>query len=266
MARAHGVEAISRLAKKYSGGERFIKLGDGDIVKVAFLGEPFAREVVWINGKTEDFDPDNPDHDPDEARMLASWNCWDCEKEKVRVFDGGVTFFNMWLKTTGRFGLQRYYEIERDGTGKKTQWLLHKDDKIPDDEWADLQGLKLHQLDRSTADEEDEEGNERKKRHRDDDDDERRSRRRRDDDDEGRRSKSSASSNGVIKIEVARDLMQRLKELPMESVDKFLAKFGVERIKDVPSGSTAAAIAFVEALENVGGEEPGQKRAVDPFE
>lgn len=261
MARAHGVEAIDELAKKYSGGERFIKLGDGELVKVAFLGEPFAREIVWIGNKSHDFDENNPEHDADEARLLISWNCYDAEKQKVRVFDQGVTFYRKWLKSRDRFGLQRWYEIERDGTGKKTTYNLYKDDRIDDATWKDLQALKLHTLERSDNAEGESE------------------------DSEGRRPASEkakaqskgngadaelsselSSGNGIIDAELAKDLAQRLKELPEESIDKFLGKFGVERIKELPSASAAAAIAFVEALETMRPAAAPKKRAIDPFE
>jgi hypothetical protein len=263
MARAHGVEAINELAKKYSGGDRYVKLDDGDIIKVAFLDDPFAREILWIDNKTVDFDNNNPDHDQEEARMLVSWNVYDKEKDKVRVFDQGVTFYRKWLKCRDRFGLQRWYEIERDGKGKKTTYNLYKDDKIESDAWAKLDGLKLHILDRDDDDEEsDDDGKE---------DEGRRPGERKES--SGSRDKTKAkakaangASGGVIDANIAKDLAQRLKEMPKESVDLFLEKFAVKRIKEVPSGSTAAAVAFVETLETMSPDPPAESKAeIDPF-
>ena len=252
MANAHGVEAISKMAEKYGSG-RFIKLeNDGDSVTVAFLGEPYAREVVWVNGGTEDYDDTSPDHEGIEPRLLVSWNVYDKELGEMRVFDQGITFFRKWVKCKDRYGIQNWFAIERDGKAgsKKTTYGLMRDEKIDDAAWAKLQEVELHPLGRSQRKSDD------------------------DDDDNTPKAKpkaangkaNGAATNGFVDAKVARDLAQRLKELPKESIDQFLEEFSVKRIKEVSSKDEAAALAFVEALERPVTAGSLIADPIDPFE
>ena len=64
---------------------------------------------------------------------------------------------------------------------------------------------------------------------------------------------------------VAQGLVTALKALPREATDKFLAKFGVQRIKDLPTSQMEKARAFVEQLQTESAAPAAAETEVDPF-
>jgi hypothetical protein len=64
---------------------------------------------------------------------------------------------------------------------------------------------------------------------------------------------------------VAQGLVTALKALPREATDKFLAKFGVQRIKDLPTSQVEKARAFVEQLQTESAAPAADETEVDPF-
>ena len=77
--------------------------------------------------------------------------------------------------------------------------------------------------------------------------------------------KSDAKGDGTVAPNVAQGLVTALKALPREATDKFLAKFGVQRIKDLPTSQVEKARAFVEQLQTGSAAPAAAETEVDPF-
>ena len=252
MAKAMGIEAISDLADSYGSG-RYIRLENhGDSIQGCFVGQPLAYEIVWVGNGSEEYDPTNPLHKADEVRMVVAWNFFDREKKEMRVWERGITFFRQWKRQHDKHGANQWFTIERDGKAgsKKTTYLLERDGEVDPEEWASIQGVALHSLEKSPRES--------------DDTDHRMAAELLD-------AKSPRESDDIpfggepaMTSAVANDLKQRLKEMPEEAIDKFLTQFEVSRIRDVPLSKEASAIRFVDTLES--SNSPAQnRREVDPF-
>ena len=77
--------------------------------------------------------------------------------------------------------------------------------------------------------------------------------------------KAEAKGDGAISPNVAQSIVTALKALPREAADKFLAKFGVQRIKDLPASQVEKARAFVEQLQTELAAPAASETEVDPF-
>ena len=72
-------------------------------------------------------------------------------------------------------------------------------------------------------------------------------------------------SDGTVDPKVAQGIATQLKALPREAVDRFLQKFGVQRIKDLPAAQVEKARAFVEQLQTELAAPAATETEVDPF-
>jgi len=242
----HGVDAAKKMAEEHEAASagKFIKLADdGDKVVVAFIGEPYAREVVWIEDaegkrKPEEYNESKHDKKRDKPRMLVSWNVYDFEQEKVRVYEQGVTFFRTWLQADEKYGRTKWaFEIKRNGAkgSTKTTYSVFPERELKADEIAALEKLDLYNLEDGT----DSLGG---------------------DDNSG-----SNGSGAVIDADTANVLIADLKALrdggKAEVLTAFLKEFGVEAIRDVPAALKDKALAFV--AQHKGTDDKPAER--DPF-
>jgi hypothetical protein len=69
----------------------------------------------------------------------------------------------------------------------------------------------------------------------------------------------------VVDPNRAQAMVRSLKMLPREAVDRFLQKFNISRIKDLPAVQTDKALAFIETLEAELGGKDDTSGDVDPF-
>ena len=72
-------------------------------------------------------------------------------------------------------------------------------------------------------------------------------------------------TGGTVDPKVAQAIATQLKALPREAVDRFLQKFGVQRIKDLPAAQVEKARAFVEQLQTELAAPAASESEVDPF-
>ena len=76
---------------------------------------------------------------------------------------------------------------------------------------------------------------------------------------------STTTGMAVLLAKQVQGLVTALKALPREATDKFLAKFGVQRIKDLPTSQVEKARAFVEQLQTESAAPAAAETEVDPF-
>jgi len=295
MARSRGCSACEDLSKNLGGGIFLSLEDDGDDVEVAFVGfiqggedaEPEGQETVWIDGGSEEYDPDNRKHKGLQPQAKFFWNVYVRDAKEVKIWKQGSKFFRTWLKDKNRKGMEYWFIIERDGKAgsKRTEYRLHREDVLTSDELKDLKGLKLLSFERTNDDDDDD----------DDDSDDRGSRRsgrRRsnrssksssrdergskaaDDDkddksdkDDKKEAKSKSKSNGET---VDRKTLERIREKlksgadPKAALARFIEKFDIEKVKDLPSDWVDDAMAFIAA--DAGDSSNTDTDEIDPFE
>jgi len=234
-------DRTEEMAKRHDqGSSTWLKLtDDGDKEVVVFLGEPCPREVVFLDGKYEPF-TEELKAKGHKSSLRVAFNVALYETKEVKVLEQGVVFFKQLLQVRSKRSLTEWaFEVERHGAArdKNTSYSLLPEHKLTPEEQAEFKALPLHDLEKLYSGE----GG---------------------DDDLGSYDKKS---DAVVDPKTAQAIVQSLKALPREAVDRFLQKFGISRIKDLPASQVEKAKAIVEAL---GAELSGKNNApdeVDPF-
>jgi hypothetical protein len=241
-------EQAEELAEKHaSQGGIFVRLAnDGDKVVGAFCGEPFAREVVWTGERYETYDAADPAHADKRPSLRVMLNFWVPAESAMKVIEGGTIWFKDVLKIRDKYGLDKWlFEIERHGEAgsPKTTYSLLPEENLTDDVKAKIAALELHDLKRLASSQGDA--------------------------DEAKpaapagRTAPTGNKDGPIDPRVAGEIVARLKSLPRTAVDAFIAKLGVQRVRDLKASDEAAARALLDRLEAKAA--PVQATEVDPF-
>ncbi len=225
-----GWDGAKTAADKHTATGKFCRLeNDGDKVIVAFVGDPFSREVVW-NESTNRYE-EAPAGEKSNLRVTI--NVYNLAQKKVQIFEGGVTWFRQVLAVRDKYGLDNwYFEITRQGAkgNPKTTYTIFPETKIDDASKKDLAALELFDLEVESS---------------------------KSDDDEPATTGAAKPANGsngssgdkLIDPDVASRLVARLKELPDKDAPKqFVKTFGVERVRDIPFSKQSEAVAAVDAL------------------
>jgi len=222
-------EQTAAMAKQHEQqGGAWLKLAnDGDTAVVVFLGEPHPREVVFLDNKYVLFDEKlkAQGHKPS---LRVALNVALYETREVKVVEQAVTFFNTLLELRAKYGLEKWaFEVKRRGAAKdpKTTYSILPDRQLTPEEVSAFQALRLHDLPKLYAAEA--EGG------------------------EGGASPGAAASakaSEPVDVKLAQEMATALKSLPREAVDRFLQKFSVQRIRDLPASKGAVARAFIDAL------------------
>ena len=143
----------------------------------------------------------------------------------MKVIEGGTVWFKDVLKVRDKYGLDRWcFEIERHGAAgdPKTSYSILPEEKLTDELRGAIAGTELHDLEQLANG--------------------------------GSAGTATPRSNGStpsgpIDPRAAGELVARLKALPRSDVDAFLARFGVQRVRDLQAADEAAARAFIDELE-----------------
>jgi hypothetical protein len=226
------------MAKEHDqGGNTWLKLAnDKDKAVLVFLGEPHPREVVFLDGRYTPFNDDlkAKGHKPS---LRVAFNVALYDSKEVKVLEQGVLFFKQLLQMRSKRALDEWaFEVQRHGAAKdpKTTYALLPESKLTVEERAEFAALSQHDLEKLYSD-------------------------------------SSGDSLGsydrksgnVVEPKTAQAIVQSLKALPREAVDRFCQKLGIARIKDLPVAKVEQAQALVESLEAEFNLKDGGE--VDPF-
>ena len=217
-------QQTEEMAKKHDqGSSTWLKLGnDGDKAVVVFLGGPFPREVCFVDGKYMPFD-DKLKAQGLKPSLRVALNVALYDTKEVKVLEQGVTFFKDLVRVREKYGIEKWaFEIQRHGAAKdpKTTYSILPEHQLTPEQLKEFQGLKLNDLDKlySGGDESSSLGSYDRK------------------------------DEGVIDAGTAQAIATQLKTMPREAADRFCKKFGVARIKDLPTAQVEKARAFVEVL------------------
>jgi len=235
-------QQTEEMAKKHDqGSSTWLKLGnDGDKAVVVFLGEPFPREVCFVDGKYMPFD-DKLKAQGLKPSLRVALNVALYDTKEVKVLEQGVTFFKDLVRVREKYGIEKWaFEIQRHGAAKdpKTTYSILPEHQLTPEQLKEFQGLKLNDLDKlySGGDESSSLGSYDRK------------------------------DEGVIDAGTAQAIATQLKTMPREAADRFCKKFGVARIKDLPTAQVEKARAFVEVLASEFAEPAAaDSHETDPF-
>lgn len=240
-------QQAEEMAKKHeASGGAWLKLqNDGDKAVVVFLGEPYAREVCFVDGKYVLFD-EKLKAEGLKGSMRVALNAALYDSKEVKVFEQGVNFFKDLLRVREKYGLEKWaFEICRHGVAKdpKTSYSILPEHQLTPEQQKEFLSLRQQDLERlygGDAAGADDRGNldafDRK------------------------------SESAIIDAGTGQALATQLKSMPRDAVDRFCKKFGVSRIKDLPVAQLEKARAFVEVLASEYAK-PAAQDAVeaDPF-
>ncbi|MFP2895113.1 hypothetical protein [Corallococcus sp. 4LFB] len=237
-------EQTAAMAKQHEQqGGAWLKLAnDGDTTVVVFLGEPHPREVVFLDNKFVPFDEKlkAQGHKPS---LRVALNAAVYGTREVKVLEQAVTFFNTLMELRAKYGMEKWaFEVKRRGAAKdpKTTYSILPDRQLTSEETAAFQELRLHDLPKLYAAEEAAAAS-----------------------GTSPTGAPSAKASEPVDVKLAQAMATALKGLPREAVDRFLQKFGVQRIRDLPASKGELARAFVDALvTEYSAESPAD---VDPF-
>lgn len=235
-------DQTEEMAKQHDqGSSTWLKLADdGDKEVVVFLGEPYPREVVFLDGRYTPFTEElrAKGHKPS---LRVALNVALYDTKEVKVLEQGVVFFKQLLQMRSKRSLDEWaFEVERHGAArdKNTSYTILPEHKLTPEEQAEFQALPLHDLEKLYSD---------------------------GDDSGGGLGSYDRKSDAVVDPKTAQTIVQSLKALPREAVDRFCQKFGVARIKDLPAAQVEKARVFVEALEAEFNGKDDSNDEIDPF-
>lgn len=248
-------ERARSLAEKHAqAGGIFVRLANnGDKVVGAFCGDPHTREVVWLGDHYEIFDADK--HKDKKPNLRVSINFYVPAEGKMKVIEGGTQWFKDVLKLREKYGLDTWlFEIERHGEAgdTKTKYTLLPETKIDADLRARMAPVLLHDLASLGVGDDEDEAPEPK----------------------GKTPPAAApkgaapaakpapaeAPSGIVTQEVAEAFLARLRPLPRAEADAFVARFGIQRIRELKASDEAAARKHIEEAERRHG------RAAPPVE
>jgi len=222
------------LAKKHDlGSSTWLKLvNDGDKAVVVVLGEPYPREVCFVDGKYAPFD-EKLKAQGFKPSLRVAFNVALLDTREVKVLEQGVVFFKDLCQVREKYGLEKWaFEVRRNGAAKdpKTTYSILPERQLSfeqEEEFKRLPLFDLAEVYRVASAEE---------------------------------PKPATSvlidETGVQAITVV------LKSLPKEAVERFCKKVGVARIREIPAAKVPMAIDVLEALE---AELKPKATEIDPF-
>ena len=229
--------------KHDQGGSLWLKLqNDGDKAVVVFLGEPHPREVCFVDGKYVAVD-DKLKAQGIKPSLRVALTVAVFDTQEVKVLQPGVVFFKDLVRVREKYGLEKWaFEIQRHGAAKdpKTSYSILPEHQLTAEQQKAFQALPLHDLARLYTEEADGAG-------------------------APPLGSYDQKADAAVDPKVAQAIATQLKALPREAVERFLQKFGVQRIKDLPAALADKARAFVDQLQTEFAPPAAASTDVDPF-
>jgi len=217
-------EQTEEMAKKHDAdSSTWLKLAnDQDTAVVVFVGDPFPREVSFIDGKYVPAD-DAVRAAGHKVSLRVAYNVVLPETGEMKVLEQGVMFFKDLVQVREKYGLEKWaFEVKRHGAAKdpKTTYSILPERQLTAEERKAFQSVELLDLPKLYAGETEAEP----------------------------ATASEPEVSGPIDAKLATAIVTQLKAMPRQAVDRFLEQFGIKRIKDLPAAQWERAKAFVEKL------------------
>ena len=234
-------EQTEELAKKHDAdSSTWLKLAnDEDKAVVVFLGEPYPREVSFVDGKYVPAD-DAVRAAGHKVSLRVAYNVALADTGEVKVLEQGVMFFKDLVRVREKYGLEKWaFEVQRHGAAKdpKTTYSILPERQLTAEERQAFKEVQLLDLPKLYAGELDKEPE----------------------------PAAEVAPSGPIDAKLATAIVTQLKAMPRQAVDRFLEQFAIKRIKDLPASQWEQAKAFVEKLVAEFDAPATAPAEVDPF-
>jgi hypothetical protein len=225
-------QQTEEMAKKHDqSSSTWLKLAnDGDKVVVVVLGDPYPREVCFVDGKYMPFD-EKLKSEGHKASLRVAFNAALFDTKEVKVLEQGVVFFKDLMQVREKYGLDKWaFEIRRNGAAKdpKTTYSILPEHQLTPAQQEEFKKLALHDLAAVYA---------------------------------GAAAEESKPA-ALIDDKTAQSITVVLKSLPKEAVERFCKKLGVSRIREIPAAQVQMAVDVLDVLE---AEFKPKAVEVDPF-
>ena len=216
-------EQTEEMAKKHDAdSSTWLKLAnDEDKAVVVFLGEPYPREVSFVDGKYVPAD-DAVRAAGHKVSLRVAYNVVVPDTGEVKVLEQGVMFFKDLVRVREKYGLDKWaFEVQRHGAAKdpKTTYSILPERQLTAEERKSFQAVEALDLPKLYAGEAEKEPE-----------------------------AEATEPEGPIDPKLATAIVTQLKAMPRQAVDRFLEQFAIKRIKDLPAAQWERAKAFVEKL------------------
>ncbi len=217
----------------------FLVLEKGEKIVAIFIGLPHPKEAVWTGERYVDVgSPEGKEllQQGKKPTFKAVINVFVPSDETVKIFEMSAPTFRTLFKLRQKYGLENYsFEIEKQS---KSKFSILPDEPLNDSHRKKIAKLELHNLEEIYPDADESDFN------------------------SYRKERQGAANNAVnhhatIDSDSAQELSARLKQLPGPAIDRFLKKFGVTRVRELPVDKKAEAFEALESLERSG---------INPFE
>ena len=237
-------DIAKQMAERHT-SSTFVRLAnDGDKVVGVFVGEPLSREVVWTGEKY--LDVKNPEADKylkkgRTANVRVAMNLYVLAEKAVKVYEMGAVVFKDVFKLRDKYGLDKWaFEIERHGAkgDNKTSYSILPEQRLDDAIRREIAQLELHDLEK-VLNNSDAGG----------------------DGEEQSFESYDNKQDALIDAAAVEKMLPRLKVLPRETLDRFLKKFEIQRVKDLRARDEGVAFDFLGRLEA----ELHPAQEIDPF-
>ncbi len=218
-------------AKHASANGLFVKLpADGDKIIGVFCGEPYAREVLWIDDRCITYDERDPVHKGKKASMRVALNFYVLAERTMKIIEGGVTWFKDLDAVTQQFPIEEHkFQIQRRGGANdpRTSYLFMPMGEVDQSLRSEIAKAELHNIEQVYS---------------------------------GHGPQDAVRSSSLIDPATAINLIERLKQLPRSVTDELLKPFGVQRVKEVKASDAAKLQAAIAKLES-----GAVDQEIDPF-
>lgn len=248
--------AVAEEAVDKSSSGIFVKLeNDGDKVVFFFIGEPYTVEMLWDG---EGYIPFTKEHEAAGKKPSPKFkfNVYVPEERAIKIYECNVQTMKTVIAVKKKYGFEtKTFEVQRKGKkgDTKTTYSVLPDNDLTAEHREIMGKLPLHDLTKDGDDEGDKKAGTTNNTG------------------GGGFSNFKPGADGVIDAKTADGFMARLKVRPRAEIDKFLARFGIDKIKMVKASDAALADKFITFLEGKGPnpdappEAPPAPAANDPF-
>jgi len=189
---------------------------DGDRVVVAFLAEPYPREVCFVEGRSAPFDEALRAQGRKPSLRFA-FDVAIVDSHEVLVMEQGRAFYKLLSEVRAHYPLDSWaFEIERHGAARdpRTTYSITPKKHLDAGERSALAALPKHDLARIVG-----------------------------------ATRADGSDAAAVDRQSARSIASVLATLPAEAARRFCAWFGIARVEDLPRHRLESALDRLVALE-----------------
>ncbi len=226
---------INEQVEKKEVGPIFVRLNnDGDAVKGAFCGTPKSREVHWTGERYEEC----PGEDDCEycksgkrPKTRVALNFYVPDENSMKVMEGGGKWYKDIFKVREKYGLDKWtFEIQRHGKpgDPKTTYTVLPEKVIDEKLQARIDSIGMLDLDKLVG------------------------------------GKGAEEKDPTIDLSTIAEAIAKLKKFSAEEATTILAKYGVQKIRELKEKDKAHFMSFLAQLE--ANSQASIENNINPFE